>query len=224
MAPHEVPAQSNHENQSVIRASSSQPPNFLECDVALSLCQLGRVSPDCPSESSTLNQSANSTFPPPMSSYPMYATTSFPPTPSLPPLSFPKTYPSAKSKTVTKAPSAPKKYTQKPRDPRRDTAVSFEEMKRLMRVYGSLKCLRNRTPSGNTTKNESIKRKFYRWFPDFDERFEKTPEGWYRPKFGHEAEMAYREESRRMDQESLVRKRNSKRLKAAAEKSSLSSS
>mmetsp|Transcript_7449 Transcript_7449/g.15940 ORF Transcript_7449/g.15940 Transcript_7449/m.15940 type:complete len:223 (-) Transcript_7449:180-848(-) len=222
MAPHEVPTPSNHAKQVVLKASSPRP-NFLECDVALSLCQLGRVSPDCPSESGTLNQSANSTFPPPMAPYPMYANSSFPPMPSLPPLSLPITN-STKTNSVTKARTAPKKYTQKPKDPRRDTAVSFEEMKRLMRVYGSLKCLRNRTPSGNSTKNESIKRKFYRWFPDFDERFEKTSEGWFRPKFGHEAEMAYREESRRMDQEALVRKRNSKRLKAAAEKSSQNSS
>ena len=105
------------------------------------------------------------------------------------------------------------KYNIKPKDPKRDTAISFDEMKRLMRVYGSLKCLRNRTPkdSGKTVKLESIKRKFYRWFPDFEERFEKTPEGWYQPKIGHEHEMRYREEMRKQDQQVLVKKRNSRR-------------
>lgn len=105
------------------------------------------------------------------------------------------------------------KYNIKPKDPKRDTAISFDEMKRLMRVYGSLKCLRNRTPkdSGKTVKLESIKRKFYRWFPDFEDRFEKSPEGWYQPKLGHEHEMRYREEMRRQDQQLLVKKRNSRR-------------
>ena len=105
------------------------------------------------------------------------------------------------------------KYNMKPKDPKRETAISFDEMKRLMRVYGSLKCLRNRTPkdSGKTVKLESIKRKFYRWFPDFEERFEKSSEGWYQPKLGHEHEMRYREEMRKHDQELLVKKRNSRR-------------
>lgn len=106
------------------------------------------------------------------------------------------------------------KYNMKPKYPKRgDGSVPFEEMKRLMRVYGSLKCLRNRTPqeSGKTVKLDSIKRKFYRWFPDFEERFEKTPDGWYQPKLGHEHEMRYREEMRRQDQQILVKKRNSGR-------------
>ena len=53
------------------------------------------------------------------------------------------------------------KYNMKQKDPKRDTTVSFDEMTRLMRVYGSLKCLRNRTPkdSGKTVKLDSIKRK-----------------------------------------------------------------
>ena len=111
---------------------------------------------------------------------------------------------------------APAKYNMKPKDPKRDTSVPFDEMKRLMRVYGPIKCLRNRTPkdSGRSTKTESIKRKFYRWFPDFEERFEKTPDGWYKPKLGHEHEMLYREEMRKKDQELLVKKRNSKRCNA----------
>lgn len=109
--------------------------------------------------------------------------------------------------------TARRKYKIKPRDPRRDTSVSFDEMKRLMRVYGPIKCLRNRTPkdSGKTTKIESIRRKFYRWFPDFEDRFEKTPEGWYKPIFGHKEEMAHRENSRKIDQDELVKKRFMKR-------------
>ena len=122
--------------------------------------------------------------------------------------------PAPKTKeVVAKKRGSSTKYNMKPKDPKRDTSVSFDEMKRLMRVYGSLKCLRNRTPkdSGKTVKLESIKRKFYRWFPDFEERFEKTPEGWYQPKIGHEQEMRYREEMRRQDQQILVKKRNSRR-------------
>jgi len=86
-------------------------------------------------------------------------------------------------------------------------------MKRLMRVYGSLKCLRNRTPKDpdKAAKVESVKRKFYRWFPDLDQRFERTEEGWYQPKAGHEEEMAYRESMRKSDQEKLVKKRVTKR-------------
>ena len=116
-------------------------------------------------------------------------------------------------KVVAKKRGSSSKYNIKPKDPKRDTAISFDEMQRLMRVYGSLKCLRNRTPkdSGKTVKLESIKRKFYRWFPDFEERFEKTPEGWFQPKIGHEHEMRYREEMRRQDQQILVKKRNSRR-------------
>ena len=110
-------------------------------------------------------------------------------------------------------PKSKRKYTRKPRDTKRDTAVSFDEMKRLMRVYGPIKCQRNRTPkdSGKTMKIESIRRKFYRWFPDFEERFQKTLDGWYKPKFGHEAEMAHREDMRKRDHDLLVRKRNSTR-------------
>lgn len=95
----------------------------------------------------------------------------------------------------------------------RDFSVSLDEMERLMRVYGSLKCLRNRTPitSGRSTKVESVKRKFYRWFPDLEERFVRTEEGWYRPKAGHEEEIQYREAMRKGDQDCLVKKRNIRR-------------
>jgi hypothetical protein len=116
--------------------------------------------------------------------------------------------------TATMAQSLPSKNNVKPKDPRRDTSVPFDEMQRLMRVYGSLKCLRNRQPvdSSKATKAESIKRKFYRWFPDLDERFCRTEEGWYVPKAGHEEEMRYREMKRRGDQDVLVKKRATKRM------------
>lgn len=111
----------------------------------------------------------------------------------------------------------PKKRVMKRRNgcKRKDPRVSFEEMKRLMRVYGPTKCLRNRTPieSGKCTKILSVKRKFYRWFPDFHKRFELQPCGaWYKPKIGHEAEMKYREDLRTKDQELLAAKRNAKSL------------
>ena len=87
-------------------------------------------------------------------------------------------------------------------------------------MYGPLKCLRNRTPvdSGRTAKPDSIKRKFYRWFPDLDERFVRTPEGWFKPIAGHEEEMQRREELRKIDQEDLVRKRNEKRQSSSKQR------
>lgn len=96
---------------------------------------------------------------------------------------------------------------------KRDTKVSFEEMKRLMRVYGPTKCLRNRTPkdSDKSTKILSVKRKFYRWFPDLHERFVLQTGGWYKPVMGHEEEMKYREELRKKDQEVLAAKRNARK-------------
>jgi len=102
-----------------------------------------------------------------------------------------------------------KKRPQKIKESKREPRVPFEEMKRLMRVYGPTKCLRNRTPkdSGKCTKVLSVKRKFYRWFPDFHERFELQQGDWYKPKIGHEAEMNYREELRKKDQKVLAAKR-----------------
>ena len=96
----------------------------------------------------------------------------------------------------------------------KDPKVSFEEMKRLMRVYGPTKCLRNRTPkeSGKSTKVLSVKRKFYRWFPDFHIRFALQAGGWYKPKIGHEEEMKYREDLRNKDQGILAAKRNVKKM------------
>lgn len=99
----------------------------------------------------------------------------------------------------------------------RSTSVPFDEMKRLMRVYGPLRCLRVRAPkegSGKAAvavKAESVRRKFYRWFPDLEERFVRTSGGWYKPKVGHDEEMRYREVMRKADQECLVRKRNERR-------------
>jgi len=108
-----------------------------------------------------------------------------------------------------------RKNNMKPKDTRRHTSISFDEMCRLMRVYGSLKCLRNRTTKAkdnldecNSIKIESTKRKFYRWFPDLDERFVRNSEtGCYEPKAGHVNEMAYRESMRLSDQNKLVMKR-----------------
>ena len=133
-----------------------------------------------------------------------------------PPTALPKKKSRAAPKKASKTTSQTK-YNKKPKDPKRDTSVPFDEMKRLMRVYGSLKCLRNRAPKGggvdsqSTAKAESIKRKFYRWFPDLDERFVRTEDGWYVPIAGHEEEMAYRERMRKGDQDSLIKKRNDKR-------------
>jgi len=91
---------------------------------------------------------------------------------------------------------------------RTDRGVPFEEMRRLMRVYGSIKCLRKRqTPDNANAKVESVKRKFYRWFPDLEERFERDAEGFYIPRLGHENELRYREEMRTKDGETLAKKR-----------------
>ena len=123
-----------------------------------------------------------------------------------------------KKKTPPKKKS--RKNNMKPKDTRRHTSISFDEMCRLMRVYGSLKCLRNRTTTKTTAKNnnnveecssikiDSTKRKFYRWFPDLDERFVRNLEtGCYEPKAGHVNEMAYRESMRMSDQNKLVMQR-----------------
>jgi len=138
--------------------------------------------------------------------------------------------PSNNNNTTLKKKTPPKKKSRKnnmkPKDTRRHTSISFDEMCRLMRVYGSLKCLRNRTTTKtNPTKNnvdecsnsikiDSTKRKFYRWFPDLDERFVRNSEtGCYEPKAGHVNEMAYRESMRISDQNKLVMKRLNGRSK-----------
>ena len=57
--------------------------------------------------------------------------------------------------------------------PFRNGVISMEEMTRLMRVYGPVKSTRESKKSADNkpVKLLSIKRKFYRWFPDFDERY-----------------------------------------------------
>jgi len=92
---------------------------------------------------------------------------------------------------------------------RTDRGVPFEEMCRLMEVYGSVKCLRKRlTPAGDeNAKIDSVKRKFYRWFPNLDDRFDKDKNGHYQPKLGHEFETSYRKKMRSEDGEVLAKKR-----------------
>lgn len=103
--------------------------------------------------------------------------------------------------------------------PMQNGSVSIEEMVRLMRVYGPIKCIRNRnTKDSGIVKVLSVKRKFYRWFPDFEERFEQTPDGWYRPKCGHEEEMKYRVAMRNKDEVVLAMKRAENRKKNGMKK------
>jgi len=111
------------------------------------------------------------------------------------------------------------KHRNKLKEFARDSSVSYDEMKRLMRVYGPTKCVRSRSPkeSANCAKILSVKRKFYRWFPDFHERFGLAPGGWYKPKIGHEREVEYREGLRKKDQVILVAKRNARRKKSKTE-------
>lgn len=94
-------------------------------------------------------------------------------------------------------------------------SVSFPEMIRLMNTYGSIKCLRNRQKNVedniNNTKSDSVRRKFYRWFPDLDERFKRDNEGIYHPKYGHEFEINHRELMRKLDGELLAAKRTGSR-------------
>lgn len=82
-----------------------------------------------------------------------------------------------------------------------------------MRIYGSIKCLRKRQkPMGEDMKVDSVKRKFYRWFPDLEERFVKDEcSGLWRPKAGHDFELRYREEMRMKDGEVLAKKRTMNR-------------
>lgn len=104
----------------------------------------------------------------------------------------------------------PQRKYMKLRDPNRDTSVSFEEMQRIMNVYGPIKAGRTRRALrdiGEEVQPESIKRKFYRWFPDFNDRFIKTADGTFTPFIGHEQELDYREAMRKWNQELLIKKR-----------------
>ncbi len=88
-----------------------------------------------------------------------------------------------------------------------------------MNVYGALTAVRNRGAkqpnkkdgeSNNkcqVVKKDSIKRKFYRWFPDLDQRFSRTEDGKYQPIHGHEQEVKYRKEMREKSFESVAKKR-----------------
>ena len=90
-----------------------------------------------------------------------------------------------------------------------------------MNVYGSIKSLRNRgTKKKNggedeevsacvEVKKDSIKRKFYRWFPDLEERFRRNKAGQYQPIHGHEYEIQYRKQMREKSTELVARKRAS---------------
>ena len=104
----------------------------------------------------------------------------------------------------------PPRMQMKTRDPKRDVSVSFEEMQRIMQVYGPIKAGRNRRTTKERpeeVKPESIKRKFYRWFPDFSDRFIKAANGTFTPIIGHQQELDYREAMRKWDQELLIKKR-----------------
>lgn len=89
--------------------------------------------------------------------------------------------------------------------------VPYEEMERLMNTYGSIKSLRNRgVKSGKTNgdlKKDSIKRKFYRWFPDLEERFCPDKDGRFQPIHGHEHEVKYRKEMRSKSSDLVAKKR-----------------
>lgn len=88
-----------------------------------------------------------------------------------------------------------------------------------MNVYGALTAVRNRgakqsnkkdgesTNNCQVVKRDSIKRKFYRWFPDLDKRFSRTEDGKYQPIHGHEEEVKYRKEMREKSFESVTKKR-----------------
>lgn len=116
--------------------------------------------------------------------------------------------------TVTKPNEAATKSKNKGR-----RSISFDEMCRLMSIYGSTKCLRKRkasTSSSNNNNNNgqstaeiiSTKRKFYRWFPDLESRFTCNPTtGQYEPNIGHEAEIQYRLDMRKKDGQVLTKKR-----------------
>ena len=112
------------------------------------------------------------------------------------------------AKKVTKTAAAKKKK----RTAKKDRGIPFEEMRRLMTTYGSIKCLRKRQKKSasedDCTKIDSVKRKFYRWFPDLDERFTRhVNTGMYFPNAGHEAELQYRQMMRMKDGQNLSQKR-----------------
>ena len=106
-----------------------------------------------------------------------------------------------------------RKYRKQIKDPKRDTSVTFDEMNRLMKVYGPIKYLRTNLsrPSSKVPKPESVKRRFYRWFPDFSNRFVKDSEGWWVPKAGHYEEIEHRKDLRMKDQLRVLAKKEERR-------------
>lgn len=111
-------------------------------------------------------------------------------------------------------PPVQRNYTQRTKTRSTRSFVPFEEMQRLMQEYGPIKTQRkskscpDECGTAGNAKIESVRRKFYRWFPDFEERFVKNSDGvTYRPKAGHKEEVQYRQTMRDMDQTILTRKR-----------------
>ncbi|EED95739.1 predicted protein [Thalassiosira pseudonana CCMP1335] len=187
-------------------------PSTIDSAAALSLCALGK------SRNEICYDAADGT------------TGSVSPPPPLPPLDDSSFHDADHTLTVPIKPSNKPKKTRanassskkpgarkasnsaKQKDSKRDT-VPFHEMERLMKVYGPTKCLRNRSKTTEKEpKADSVRRKFYRWFPDFEERFIKTDAGWYIAKIGHEEEVAWRAEMRKADQDDLVQKRQARRI------------
>eukprot|EP00986_Skeletonema_menzelii_P004777 scaffold1675_cov146-Skeletonema_menzelii.AAC.9 len=120
--------------------------------------------------------------------------------------------------------STPAKKSRGPKD-----AVPFEEMERLMNLYGSTKAPRIRgapkkegsvegSAKKGVVKKDSIKRKFYRWFPNFEERFAKDKDGHYQPINGHANEMKYRQEMRAKSMKIVTAKRSDSIFKKKYEK------
>ena len=103
------------------------------------------------------------------------------------------------------------KETKKRKYRTKQQSVPLEEMQRLMKEYGPIIVSRNYKPKDDL-QTESLKRKFYRWFPDLEERFVASPDGLtYTPKAGHDEEVAYRSAMRKKSQKLLVQNRNNSR-------------
>ena len=118
-----------------------------ESEAALSLCIMSKPS------SSSSSPSASDAPVPPAHLSPAYPSL-HPPMAQVPPpiLQNKRSFPGTKA-------------------PMQNGSVAVEEMSRLMRVYGPIKSVRVRsTDKSKPTKVMSVKRKFYRWFPDFDSR------------------------------------------------------
>jgi hypothetical protein len=105
--------------------------------------------------------------------------------------------------------SRPKETKRKYRT--KQKSVPLKEMQRLMKEYGPTVVPRKFKPQDDL-QTESLKRKFYRWFPDLEERFVASADGLtYTPKAGHDEEVAYRSAMRKKSQKILVQHRNNSR-------------